>query len=117
MTDDDNFPFGNFPDRPDVPEFWHLCEIVLQMDGVIQEGGDRNEGFTRTVEEVIPLEVLAYMSRQRALRLLIPEDLPEDVQQLMAHTVDTAILSIVAAMYIDGFVAGYKYHERYAPTT
>lgn len=115
MSDDD-FPFGKMPGRPEQPEFWKLCEVVLQMDGRV-EPGDQGEGFLKTVEEIIPLEVLAYMSRQRALRMMIPEDAPDLIQQILAATVDKDLLASLAAMYVDGFVAGYKYHERYAPTS
>ena len=105
--------FGHHPDRPDVPEFWHLCDVVLQMDGKLEGPDERGDVFKETVEEIIPIEVLVYMSKQRSLRLLLPADMPEPLKMLFLQTMDPELIASLAAMYVDGFIAGAKYQERY----
>lgn len=95
--------FGENPQRPDVPEFWHLSEVVLQMDGRCEEPG----GFDATVREVIPPEVLAYMSIQRAFRALGART-QEEVARIPPE-----LLAVVGSLYVDGFIAGANYRERY----
>lgn len=97
MTDSLNDLFGEFPGRPNVPEFWQLSEIILRMDG-ISEGDNSEEAFNKLLAEVIPAEVLSYMSAQRALHA----------------TMRTGIEPIhFAAMWLDGFMAGALYAKKY----
>lgn len=95
-------------DRPDVPEFWNLSEILLQMDGRIEEG---NYSLESVIDEVIPAEVAVYASHQRALGLLVKKsELPPFLVAVMA---DPELMAMLGAMWIDGFIMGATYQQRH----
>lgn len=89
--------------RPDVPEFWHLSEIVLQHDGRFEDGGNP-AALEEVVNEFCPVEVVAYMGVQRSARALQGHGpvltLPE-------------VHALMAATWIDAFAAGASYERRY----
>ena len=92
-----------FPNRPDVPEFWHLSEIVLGNDAEASEKG--SAGLLGVIEKIIPIEVLQYMATQRAL--------------IQMHRVfhskydELNVPMMMSAAWIDGFAAGAKYGQKY----
>lgn len=93
--------FGDFPNRPDVPEFWHLSEIVLANDAIATE---EENGFLKVVERIVPIEVLQYMAEQRV---------KVAIQRMGLPIPPRGILPMLMAVYIDGFVAGANYGVKY----
>lgn len=93
--------FGDFPNRPDVPEFWHLSEIVLANDAIATE---EENGFLKVVERIVPIEVLQYMAEQRVKIAMTRGGLPVPPPSIMA---------LLMAIYIDGFIAGAHYGVKY----
>jgi hypothetical protein len=96
-----NEAFGNFPDRPDHPDFWKLSEIVLGLDGAIEEA-ERTGGsdvFHDLATEHCDLRSQLYMATQRVQRFL-----------LELGPVDGAMLA--ASAWIDGFQVGVRFGRK-----
>jgi len=83
-------PFGDderFPERPDVPDFWRLSDVVLQFDGASGEG---DKTLEQVAEGRIDMNALAYMGAQRVAMLVARAGLPHSPELLAAlHTVFT----------------------------
>lgn len=91
MTTDHAFD-PRFPDRPNVPEFWRLSEVVCGLDEEIDTGTP----LVEVTERVIPMDVLTYMAKQRVMRVVGP-------------LVPDEVLITLASIYLDGFVSGANY--------
>lgn len=98
--------FGDFPNRPDVPEFWQLSEVVLANDGTATEEKD---GFLKVVEKIVPIHVLQYMAEQRVLIAMQKMGLPVPPPK--------SIMAMLMAVYMDGFAAGASYAVKYPKET
>lgn len=92
----DDLTDPKYPDRPQHPDFWHLSEIVLEMDGKFQEEGDKTD-IEEYVAEEIDLDSLMYMGLQRALRI---------------QGMETG-MHAMATLYIEAFLVGRRYERRY----
>lgn len=80
------------PDRPQHPDFWHLSEVILEMDGdFYEEPGD----FEKYIASEIDLESLFYTATQRAIRL-------------QGRSVGS-----IAAIYMEAVLVGMRYERRY----
>lgn len=97
--------FGPHPSRPDVPEFWRFSEILLQIDGKLEDGKNNREIFEQTISEIAPIQVVEYVALQRALRTV------QAIMALAGHVSDPTILAATA--WIDGFMVGAYYSSRY----
>lgn len=86
--------FGEHPNRPDHPDFWHLSEIVLEHDATSAETG----GIEAVLAECIDTDSVGYMAVQRAVR---------------AATSGEPTLLKLGACFIDGFALGVKFQQRY----
>lgn len=96
-------PFEGPQNRPDTPEFWRMAEIILQLDGATEDGGDEFEAMIATATDPASL---AYMAMQRAMRATGVETRPELARQ---HR-DIVRL---ASVYHEAFLLGYRYRDRY----
>lgn len=85
-------PDPRFPDRPQHADFWSLSRIAIAGDAKIDSG---KKGVHDLVSEVIDLDSLVYLARQRVARF--ESDL--DIQAKM-----------VAAM-MDGFMLGASFQK------
>lgn len=104
MSDFDNGIPGP-PNRPDVPEFWHLSEIVLGMDADAED----EAGLLKIITEIIPEEVLTYMAEQRTLFAFDRDPLLSMVRgPLRFH-----FFILMVAAYHDAFCAGAIYQKKY----
>jgi hypothetical protein len=95
MSDPLNDP--RFPDRPTHPDFWRMSEIILQQDGDATEGGQSVEEI---VKETVDMQSLSYFAMQRAGKQLQNAGLPE------------ALMPVVAATWMDAFLAGATFQKR-----
>lgn len=75
--------------RPDTPEFWDIVTAVQDLDSAADDG--------TSIERLVSVDMptLAYVARQRALRL-------------------GSRSPAMAAMWIDGFAAGRLYAQQQA---
>jgi hypothetical protein len=90
-----------YPNRPDHPDFWKLCDVLLQQDGSLEDGGD----FEVILSEVVDPESLAYVAMQRAQRLVMNGSIPM-----------TAIPTY-AAIFLDGFTTGVRFERKRSTTS
>lgn len=91
-----NDVFGFRPDRPTHPDMAKLSNVVLRHDGNTEDPDfSVPDYFGTTVDP----DVLVYMAKQRALRMIGP-DAPVEV------------LARVATMFTDGFMIGAHWAER-----
>ena len=96
--------FGRMPTRPSHPDFWKLSEIVLGLDGAMQDAM-RAEGMS--AEEVISREAaklgdsysVTYMATQRAMRV----HGANTVGEVNAKVDDIARTAMV---YLEGMLVG-----------
>lgn len=88
----------SFPGRPDHPDFWAMAQILMSMDAsvVLNTGGTAIPALAK-----IDLDVLVYIAKQRALRMMMQP----------GRSDNTAALG---AMYMDGFTAGVQWAEHLA---
>lgn len=114
MTD---FPskdeFSSFPGRPETEEFWWLSEILLESDGRCDEGEEGE--FLKIIEEIIPIDTITYVAKQRALRVIL-RDAPPLPEALLIALVDPETLAALSAMFIDGFNVGHRYGTKHPKT-
>lgn len=101
MTDDSAMDavFGKRK-RPSSHDFWKLSQIVLKLDGRMDEAApaDKREAFENTISEVIDIESASYMATQRALRAGLPPT-RENARTLM----------LLATVWLDGLTIGLNY--------
>jgi hypothetical protein len=90
------------PDRPDVPEFWQLSEIVLRHDAVAKESDV--QGLQKVIAESgVPESVVLYVAKNRAALALKQSGI----------VITGSNLSLGMAMWIDAFLAGMEYQKKY----
>lgn len=109
--------FGENPNRPDVPEFWRLSEIVLGMDASLENVGFPNdEALVASAEQRtgIPIAVIDYMAMNRSLPGFIHFCGPFVQVALIPATLAH---SLSAAAWSDGFCAGIEYQKKYGVKT
>lgn len=93
------------PGRPDVPEFWHLSEIVLRHDGKLEDGG--GDGILEAlINEFAPVQVVAYMAAQRCALTLAKAGNPA----VLPHSL---VWSFMSGAWVDAFLAGAEYERKY----
>jgi hypothetical protein len=85
--------FGEFPDRPDHPDFWKMSSAVLRLDGRMHDGDGSTQAFVDTVNEYADIESLTYLAKQRVLRLNAPDHLKP----------------LLMTIYLDAFITGCEY--------
>jgi hypothetical protein len=96
-----NDVFGEFPGRPDHPDFALLVDVVLQQDGKTEDKGFDIEEY---MAPMIDPPSLTHMAQQRALRTVAmmgrdPRNNPK-------------LVNVIASMYFDGFFTGYHFREK-----
>jgi hypothetical protein len=85
-----------FPERPQSEDFWKLSEILLKHDGAAGEG----EGVESVIHRYLDDEdALIYMATHRAMRI----------------TSDPETRALLAAIFIDGFMAGAAFTKSDSP--
>jgi hypothetical protein len=95
--------FGAFPGRPQHEDFAHLSEIVLQQDGAAVEDADFDYGVH--LSQFIDPASLRHMAEQRARKLLATMGRNPDL--------NARLVSAMAAMYLDAFMVGFQFRDRY----
>ena len=90
-----------FPDRPQHPDFWSLSELTMKRDGQATEDGKTLPEF---LDDVVDLDSLIYMARQRVRFILRSTGVPAEVIDV--------IESQVISAYIDAFLLGHDYHAK-----
>jgi hypothetical protein len=98
MTDDefiDPLRDRRFPDRPQSETFWKLSEILLKHDGAASEGDDVESVIHDYIDDE---DALIYMATHRAMRV----------------TSDPDTRALLAALFIDGFMAGAAFAKERA---
>lgn len=108
MSDGLNDLFPGPQERPDVPEFWQLSEIVLKHDARAEEEG----GLERTIEEFIPEEVASYICVARTAAMLMSDPMMV-LFRMMRPDLYLRIHLTAAAAWNDGFCAGAAYQREY----
>lgn len=82
-----------FPDRPQSLDYWRMVEVINRLDGESAEGG---RGSADVTAEYADPEAVMYMGLQRAMRM----------EQATGGAIPA---HVVAALWMDGFVAGAAY--------
>jgi hypothetical protein len=94
-----NDAFGDFPGRPDHPDFAMLSDVVLRQDGKIEDSSFDVETY---IESMIDPPALRHMATQRARRMIGLLGLnPDNSARLVAA---------IAGTYVDAFMTGYHFH-------
>lgn len=88
--------FGDFPDRPDHPDFWKLSDVVLQHDGLTEDADFDIQAHLATV---LDPDSLRYMLAARVKRSHDRSGAPALVQ--------------AQAAWLDGFMIGVAYARRH----
>lgn len=88
------------PGRPDHPDFWKLCDVVLKHDASTED--DTPESLDAVIAEFVDPEVLAYMAFQRTLRMCMSSGADLPIMQL---------LPMLGGSWVDGFVAGAAFQQ------
>ena len=97
--------FGQFPGRPDHPDFARLSEIVLQQDG---RSYDPDFDYGEYMARYIDPASIRHMAQQRCQRTL------ESLGRSPGYEM---VLAAMGAAWLDAFVAGYTFHERKTAAT
>lgn len=96
---------GNFPERPNHPDFWRLSSIVLKLDGRMDAAkteDQKEKVWTSNVARFIDEDSLNYLAMQRAMRVLhvsTRQELIENYDDLIRLTV----------IYMEGFQVGAEF--------
>lgn len=96
----------NYPNRPTHADFARLVEIVLELDGGFEgkrpggAGGDDDQ-VDSIIRSAIDPDSLSYMAIERALRAV------------MFGTGGNDPVLRAAACYLEAFVTGYRFRDRY----
>lgn len=88
-------PDPRFPDRPQHPDFWDLSQIAIGYDERVEQGPKPQ--VKELVSEAVDFESLLYIARGRASKIAGG---------------DPHILSAIIAGMLDGFLLGYRLHEK-----
>ena len=88
------------PGQPTHPDFWRICDCVVEADA---EATESEDGFQRVIGAIVDLTTLNYVAHQRTLRLQTQARAPMSSEHwwMMAST-----------LWLDGFIAGAKYQQR-----
>lgn len=100
--------FGDFPARPDTPDFWRLSEIILQMDGAVAEARteeEREVAWKRFFDKHVSTHAIYYMGIQRAMLALGLSTAGD----LSRHH---ELITKMATIYAEAFAVGTQYMER-----
>lgn len=84
--------FGDFPDRPDHPDFWRMSDVVLKLDGRMQEGGTE-ETFVESIAESIDMDSVMYMAQERCSILLEQMGAPMALLPMLMTTFMTSVVT------------------------
>jgi len=98
--------FGDFPDRPTHEDFTALADVVLEQDGKLE---DADFDFAAYLDETVNHESLEYMALHRARQFT-------SRMGLVDPAVAGAIEPLLAAIFMDAFLLGTTYQERYRTT-
>lgn len=91
--------FGNFPGRPDHPDFAMLSDVVLRQDAKTE---DRSFDTETYIASMIDPPSLAHMATQRAKRMIGILGLNPDNS--------SPLVAAIAGAYVDAFMTGYHFH-------
>lgn len=107
-------PTPDFPNRPSHPDFARLTEIIAELDAGASE---RMRAGASSLDVELEGDALlgsvadpgsvAYVALQRALRMVIAEGASYSSADWMRST----------ALYLEAFIVGCRYHERYGKET
>lgn len=91
--------FGHRPERPNHPDFWLLSELVLKLDGRMDDtpADQRQAAWKEAVTKHVDLDSISYMAMQRALRATGGQE---------------QLAKMLAALYIDAFIFGCEFSDR-----
>lgn len=98
-----------FPDRPTHPDFMHLADVILMLDGKLEDRTSEESGkeiFARELNKRIDAESITYMANQRACRLL-------DITTLEDLSRKGPLRGILMATYLDAFCAGMEFQKKH----
>jgi hypothetical protein len=98
-------PFAVPPHRPSHPDFAHLSEIVLQLDGVAVESGIPDG-------EVLPHEVGKHADVESVVYMAVMRSIKAKEQANLSPTAQV----VASAMWMDGWLAGVRFQQRYNTT-
>lgn len=93
---------GDFPARPDHPDFWRLSSIILGFDASMDEASteeERSKVFETWLAKVIDGDSLAYMAFQRAMRGLEINTGGEVIANVRG-------LVLLSSAYMEAFLVG-----------
>lgn len=100
--------FGENPARPDHPDFWRLSDIILMLDGRMDEAqSDQEKGrvYTEAVADVADMDSITYMGMQRAFHALGIHTKAD----LLARQSEVAILTTI---WMEGFQVGVRFEKK-----
>lgn len=94
--------FGNFPSRPNHPDFWRLSSVMLKLDGRMNQAKSEDEkdavwtdNLTRWIDE----DSATYTAMQRAMR-------PLGVQTVGDARKHAQTLVLLTVVWLEGFQVG-----------
>jgi len=99
--------FGKNPARPSHPDFWKLSDIVLRLDGAMQERGDTpvDEIISELASEMGDSYSITYMATQRAMRVV-------GITQAYEVMEKQEEIAQYAMMYLEGMLVGHAFTKR-----
>ena len=101
--------FGATPERPDVPDFWALSEIILAMDAPMQEAKTpeaTQAAWDKAVAKgAIDSEALGYMAIQRAMRVT-------GVTTRRELIAKEDVVMMLASAYMEAVLVGIAFEKR-----
>lgn len=102
MSTDDIF--GAFPGRPDHNDFWKLSDIILKLDGRMQEAteDEKEKVWRENIARWVDEDSVNYMAMQRAMRALGFETAGE--LQANLH-----LMVLAMTLYTEGFQVGAEF--------
>jgi hypothetical protein len=94
--------------RPDHPDFWRMSEIILQLDGRLEDAKtdeDRERIFLEVVREHCDVDSLMYMGVQRAMRVIKAQTGLDVIEHFET-------MGWLVTVYVESFIAGMEYQRR-----
>lgn len=103
---------AGFPNRPDVPEFWNLSEVIIAHDAQAETQADMVAG----VNAVIPVEVLEYVAEERskvAMHDLLHVPPEAIAAKVFVLTSADELHNVVCVAWADAFMCGAEYQAKH----
>lgn len=96
--------FGNFPQRPDHPDFWRISSILLKLDGRMDAADEngKEKVWSDNVARWVDDATLNYSAMQRAFR-------PLGIRTGADLAIKGEQAVLLSVMWMEGFMIGAEF--------